>query len=257
MMSDTSNPKARNQKMPRQLLPIALLLGILLYGGALRLVGHNWDDFAHIHPDERFLTALLLPQIGGGNSFTDDRRNFPDQQILALRNSDKVRAREDLLHSKSLLIGTIRDSFAAQAAAWLVTPDRVRAYPSFSEAESALLSQTVDALLVDDSAASYDASITHRVESVRSKDLQSLRCKYIYPETNGVGGYFDARCSPLNPHNAAHGFYVYGTLPLFLAHFGSEIVRDAADAGSAVFDYQGGHLVWRGISMIFDVLTVP
>ena len=242
--------------MPRQLLPIALLLGILLYGGALRLVGHNWDDFAHIHPDERFLTALLLPQIGGGNSFTDDRRNFPDQQILALRNSDKAPAREDLLNSNTLLVGTIQDSFAAQAAAWLVTPDRVRAYPSFSEAESALLSQTVDALFVDDSAASYDASITQRVESVRSKDLQYLRCKYIYPETDGVGGYFDARCSPLNPHNAAHGFFVYGTLPLFLAHFGGEIVRDAADAGSAIFDYQGGHLVWRGISMIFDVLTI-
>ncbi len=256
MMNDTNNPGMKTQQLPRQMLPIALLLGILLYGGALRLVGHNWDDFAHTHPDERFLTALLLPQIGGGNSFTDDRQNFPDQQILALRNSDYLFSREDLLNSNSLLIGTVRDSFAAQAATWMVAPERVLAFSSFSEATSALLSQTVDALLVEDSEAAYDASIIHRVESVSSKDLQSMRCRFLNPETNGVGGYFDARCSPLNPHNASHGFYVYGTLPLFLAHIGSEIVRGATEAGSALFDYQGGHLVWRGISMIFDVLTI-
>ena len=222
----------------------------------MRLVGHNWDDFAHTHPDERFLTALLLPQIGGGNSFTDDRHNFPDQRILALHSNESVRSREDLLNSSSLLIGTIHGSFASEAAGWLVAPDRIRVYRDPSQAESALQSQEVDALLISGSENSYDASMILSVESLTSKDLQSLRCAHLYPQTNGAGGYFDARCSPLNPHNASHGFFVYGTLPLFLAHFGSEIVRGAVDAGTALFDYQGGHLVWRGISMIFDVLTI-
>lgn len=256
MMSDTSNTKARNGSMLRRLFPGLLLLAILTYGGALRLMGHNWDDFAHTHPDERFLTALLLPQIGGGNSFTDDRHNFPDQQILARRADDRVSSREDLLNSNSVLVGTIHDSFATQAAAWLVSPDHVRDYPDLPQAERALHSRDVDALLVSGSEKSYDTSAILSVDSVSSKDLQSLRCNHLYPETGGVGGYFDALCSPLNPHNASHGFFVYGTLPLFLAHFVSDIVRSATDAGSALFDYQGGHLVWRGISLIFDVLTI-
>ncbi len=29
--------------------------------------------------------------------------------------------------------------------------------------------------------------------------------------------YFDTQNSSLNPHNRGHGFYVYGTLPMFLA----------------------------------------
>ena len=34
------------------------LLAILLVGGALRLVGLDWDDSQHLHPDERFLTMV-------------------------------------------------------------------------------------------------------------------------------------------------------------------------------------------------------
>ena len=240
----------------RRLLPTMLFVAILLYGGALRLAGHNWDDFAHTHPDERFLTALLLPQIGGGNSFTDDRINFPDQQILALSSSDSIRSREDLLGSRSHLVGTIQDSFASEAAGWLVYPDRIRSFADMTQAQRALLSYEIDALLVSESQTAYDTAQILSVEQLTSTDLQSLRCSHFYPGSDGVGGYFDTLCSPLNPHNAGHGFYVYGTLPLFLAHFGSEIVRGAIEAGIALIDYQGGHLVWRGISMIFDVLAI-
>ena len=37
-----------------------------------------------------------------------------------------------------------------------------------------------------------------------------------YPDCKIWGGYFDASCSPLNPNNRGHSFYVYGTLPMFL-----------------------------------------
>jgi hypothetical protein len=39
---------------------VALLLVIVLAVGAYyRYVGLNWDDFTHLHPDERFLTQVL------------------------------------------------------------------------------------------------------------------------------------------------------------------------------------------------------
>lgn len=40
-----------------------------------------------------------------------------------------------------------------------------------------------------------------------------------YPDCEAWGGYFDAACSPLNPHNRSHTFYVYGTLPMFLTRY--------------------------------------
>ncbi len=40
-----------------------MLVGVLLFlalivGGYFRFVGLNWDDFTHLHPDERFLTDV-------------------------------------------------------------------------------------------------------------------------------------------------------------------------------------------------------
>jgi len=34
-----------------------------------------------------------------------------------------------------------------------------------------------------------------------------------------MGEYFDTVNSSLNPHNRGHGFYVYGTLPMFIARY--------------------------------------
>ena len=39
------------------------------------------------------------------------------------------------------------------------------------------------------------------------------------PDCLEWGGYFDAACSPLNPNNRGHSFYVYGTLPMFLTRY--------------------------------------
>ncbi|MET0152238.1 MAG: DUF2298 domain-containing protein [Candidatus Binatia bacterium] len=60
--------------------------------------------------------------------------------------------------------------------------------------------------------------------------------------------YFDSARSPLNPGNHGYGFFVYGTLPLFL-------VRLVA-AVSGMTDYARVHLVGRAISAGFDVGTV-
>ena len=122
-------------------------------------------------------------------------------------------------------------------------------------AEGALLTGAVDALLAEPALFPAHDAVVH-VDLISSIELQSLRCRHLYPVTGGSGGFFDARCSPLNPHNAGHGFFVYGTLPLLLAHYGGEFVRAATDADWPLFDYQGGHLVWRGLSMIFDILSI-
>ena len=241
--------------MGKKSLTAALLAIILIYGSALRFVGQNWDDFSHTHPDELFLTLLVLPNVGGRNSFTSDGANFPDQQILVLRDNSNLRTRADILDSPFVNLGVIRDSFGAEASQWLVSEDRTNVYGSYETATDALLSRRVDALIVGKSQSRGDDSIIS-TDSISSVDLQSLRCNHLYPATKGSGGYFDARCSPLNPHNAGHGFFVYGTFPLFLAHYGSEFVRAGTDAGLPLFDYQGGHLVWRGISMIFEILSI-
>ena len=34
-----------------------------------------------------------------------------------------------------------------------------------------------------------------------------------------LSAYWDTVNSSLNPHNRGHGFYVYGTLPMFLARY--------------------------------------
>ncbi|MBI3538139.1 MAG: hypothetical protein HY070_11360 [Chloroflexi bacterium] len=61
-------PETLNQSNSnhRDELLLALTLSlILIFGAAVRLVGVNWDDDQHLHPDERFLTmvetALTLP----------------------------------------------------------------------------------------------------------------------------------------------------------------------------------------------------
>ncbi|MBZ0304559.1 MAG: hypothetical protein K8I82_00695, partial [Anaerolineae bacterium] len=42
----------------QEVLTVALLIVILAGGYWLRSVGRNWDDYTHLHPDERFLTDV-------------------------------------------------------------------------------------------------------------------------------------------------------------------------------------------------------
>lgn len=237
-------------------LPKLLLALILIYGGILRFTGQNWDDFSHIHPDERFLTALLLPQVGGGNTFTEDRRHYPEQQILTARAHSEYGDWFALSSSPSARLGAVHGTFAAEAVSWLADAPRVTLFFSHDQAEEALLNGDVDAVLVGKAYGRPADDGLHLAGALRSEDLQSLRCQHRNPASAGIGGYFDTSCSPLNPHNAGHGFYVYGTFPLFMAHYASEFVRGASSSGLPFFDFQSGHLVWRGLSALFDVLTI-
>ena len=140
----------------------ALLVLVMLLGGYFRFVGLNWDDYTHLHPDERFLTGVVA-SLGGGFAFTD----------------------------------------------------------------------------------------TDPAE--RQAHLE--RCLARYPDTGGKGGYFDADCSPYNPHNVGNGLYVYGTLPLFIVKAVADIV--VSFTGDPVWaTYEGAHLVWRALSALSDMAVI-
>ena len=63
-----------------------------------------------------------------------------------------------------------------------------------------------------------------------------------------VGAYFDTAHSPLNPHNKGHGFFVYGTFPIFLVRYLAEWL------GRNTYDQV--HLLGRVVGVLFDLATV-
>lgn len=151
---------------------------VMLAGGYFRFVGLNWDDFTHLHPDERFLTGVAAT-LGG-----------------ALNPSGSGEARS----------------------------------------------------------------------------AQIATCAARYPDTGGVGTYFDALCSTLNPLNSlsSTGLYVYGTLPLFIARGAGDMMVDLSNwfahnvlantnpdfiryDGSQWTSYDGIHLVWRFLSAVSEI----
>ncbi|MBK8026505.1 MAG: glycosyltransferase family 39 protein [Chloroflexi bacterium] len=151
-----------------------LLIGIMLIGGTFRFMGLNWDDFTHLHPDERFLTDVAQ---GLGRNLNP--------------SGDELKRQE-----------------------------------------------------------------------------QVEMCRERYPETDGKGSYFDAFCSPLNPLNAnsAHGLYVYGTLPLFIARGAADVYGQLWDSlypsptgESAAWywtSYDGVNLVWRIMSALSEMACI-
>jgi len=240
--------------MAKNILATVLLIIILLYAGMLRFTGQNWDDFTYTHPDERFLTLNLLPQVGGRNEFTPDEQSFPSQKILVPIDAVEVRTRYDVQSVDSVKVGVARDTFATDVAVWLAGEDNVVVFDNSVMATAALQAYEVDAVITGGT--ENPAGPITVGDTLNSQDIQSLRCDYLHPETSGLGGFFDTHCSPLNPHQAGQGFYTYGTFPLFLSHFASNIIHDQTTAGNTLFNWQGGHLVWRGLSMLFDMLAV-
>jgi len=66
---------------------------------------------------------------------------------------------------------------------------------------------------------------------------------------NSLGEYFNTEQSSLNPHNRGHGFYVYGTLPMFLTRYLVEWIF-----GISGFDEMTQ--VGRTLSALVDLLAV-
>ncbi|MFN8376631.1 MAG: DUF2298 domain-containing protein [Anaerolineae bacterium] len=99
-------------------------------------------------------------------------------------------------------------------------------------------------------------------------------CAQRYPDTGGVGGYFDTQCSVWNPNNVGVPRYVYGTMPLFMANivddtwrwlaYGDDGIPDSQAVASGLpaddpipgLRYDGGHISWRWMSALLDTGTI-
>ncbi|HVO72050.1 MAG TPA: hypothetical protein VMT24_18500, partial [Aggregatilineaceae bacterium] len=62
---------------PVDVLFCALLAAILLVAAWLRFDHMNWDDFTHLHPDERFLTDMVS-RLDGSLRFSDSTAEAQD-----------------------------------------------------------------------------------------------------------------------------------------------------------------------------------
>ena len=83
----------------------------------------------------------------------------------------------------------------------------------------------------------------------------------VNPETGNktwitISEYFDTSNSPLNPNNRGHGFYVYGTLPMFLTrivvewiygHSGFDVMTQVGRIFSALADLSIVLLVYLAV----------
>jgi YYY domain-containing protein len=65
----------------------------------------------------------------------------------------------------------------------------------------------------------------------------------------GLGEYFDTANSNLNPANRGHAFYVYGTLPMFLARYAVQLIYDGSGFNQMT-------QVGRPLSALADLLIV-
>src|SRR3954447_21191100 len=59
------SPVIRRRGLNRSDVVVGVLLVLVMLAGAyFRFVGQNWDDYTHLHPDERFLTGVAS-SLGG------------------------------------------------------------------------------------------------------------------------------------------------------------------------------------------------
>jgi YYY domain-containing protein len=63
-----------------------------------------------------------------------------------------------------------------------------------------------------------------------------------------LGEYFNTSESSLNPHNRGHGFFVYGTLPIFIVRYVADVLGDSG--------YGQVYLVGRALSALVDLGVV-
>ncbi len=190
---ETPAEKVRQPFDPVNALVYVLLALVMAVGAWLRFDAQNWDDYTHLHPDERFMTQVV-ESLNGTLKFTDARAD----------NQDGTPGPGRLLCQKR--------------------------YPNTSRSDG----------------------ITEA----------------------GRGGYFDADCSPLNPHNVGYGMYVYGEFPLFTTYLAADgrtqfsqdyhAFLEAFDPGKAKDHkittywrtYTGAQLIGRSVAATADLLTI-
>ena len=83
---------------------------------------------------------------------------------------------------------------------------------------------------------------------------------------SGPGEFFDSTRSPMSPYNKDYGFFVYGTLPLFIVRVVAEFAQRfnegaklwTASPGNplTMTGYDGIYLVGRALSGLFDLACV-
>ena len=84
---------------------------------------------------------------------------------------------------------------------------------------------------------------------------QEAHCFAEHPDTRGVGGYFDARCSDMNPHNLGAGHFAYGTFPPFVAYWTARLLNEITQTTDYIA-YDAFPLVWRTLSAFYDTLVI-
>lgn len=84
---------------------------------------------------------------------------------------------------------------------------------------------------------------------------QAPLCAARYPDNNGVGGYFDANCSTLNPHNVGKGHYAYGTFPILTTHFTATLLNQINNT-TIYKGYDDITLVGRSLSALYDTIAI-
>jgi YYY domain-containing protein len=256
-ISENESLTSQSKRLKGKLLASVLLILIVLLGAYFRFMSLNWDDFSALHPDERFLTLNLLPVIGGNIEFTADNDRFPSQ-TLVVKLDTAVISSLDIQSNEGRNIAAVHGTFSLDMARWWVGDDRVIAFDSVEQTIQALQTGEVEAIITDQSNASQQFLGTNiRVlDNFDSPTVQRIRCTGLYPETGGIGGYFDTFCSSMNPHNSGQGSFAYGTLPLFMAYWAKDIVVSLEQANIPFVTYEGNAVIWRFLSALFDVGTI-
>jgi YYY domain-containing protein len=237
-----------------------LLALVILLGGYFRFVGLNWDDFVGSHPDERFLTVNLLPLVGGNLEFTDDSTNFM-KQGLYISGGSSVISPENFRNNPNALLGVLENSVGAEFAPLWIDAARIRSYPTPETMQEALLNNQIQGFFLQadmqiPASINFPGMAIFQLYKFSSEEIQQAHCRARFPDTGGIGGFFDARCSNYNPHNSGAGFYAYGTLPLFIARASLDVLTYLQGQNPTMFPYVGTVLPWRFWSAIFDIGSI-
>ena len=101
----------------------------------------------------------------------------------------------------------------------------------------------------------HPGKLTPPGRSDAERDAHRAACKSRNAGPEGIGGWFDTRCSDLNPANTGHPGYPYGQLPLTVVRLAAELAV-AAGGDPELARYGGIALVGRTVSALCDVLAL-